>query len=178
MSNDEYKEFYKYIAHDFEDPIMWSHNRVEGKLEYTGLLYIPARAPFDLWQREFQRGLKLYVQRVFIMDKAEQLLPAYLRFVRGVIDSNDLPLNVSREVLQHHAVIDKIRAACTKKVLNMLDKLSTSKPEKFEQFWEQFGAVLKEGPAEDTNNKEQIAKLLRFTYTQSENVPRRELPSM
>ena len=165
ITKEEYIQFYEYFAHAMDRPLAWSHNRVEGKLEYTSLLYIPSKAPFDLWHREFQRGLKLYVQRVFIMDKAEELLPMYLRFVRGVIDSNDLPLNISRELLQQNAVIDKIRNACAKKVLTLLEKLSNSKPEKYATFWQQFGNVLKEGVAEDHTNKEAIAKLLRFSST-------------
>ncbi|WP_295718162.1 molecular chaperone HtpG [uncultured Halovibrio sp.] len=165
VSEDEYKAFYKHIAHDFEDPLTWSHNRVEGSLDYTSLLYIPGRAPFDLYNREASRGLKLYVQRVFIMDDAEQFLPLYLRFVRGVIDSNDLSLNVSREILQNDSTVESIRTALTKRVLDMLKKLANNDPEKYQQFWDQFGQVLKEGPAEDFGNREKVAPLLRFAST-------------
>ena len=165
IKDDEYKEFYKHVAHDYEDPIAWSHNRVEGTTEYTSLLYIPARAPFDLYDRESRHGIKLYVQRVFIMEDAEKLMPRYLRFVRGLIDSNDLPLNVSREILQGSKVIDSIRNGSVKKVLGMLAKIAKSDPEKYQKFWTEFGKVLKEGPAEDFANKEQIAKLLRFSTT-------------
>lgn len=168
ISDDEYNEFYKHISHDFEDPLKWSHNRVEGEQEYTSLLYIPARAPFDLWNREKQHGLKLYVQRVFIMDDAEQFMPTYLRFVKGVLDSNDLPLNVSREILQDTKVTTKLRNACTKRVLSMLDKLAKNDAEKYQSFWNEFGQVLKEGPAEDMANKEKIAKLLRFSSTETD----------
>ncbi|MGP4845922.1 molecular chaperone HtpG [Marinobacter sp. 1Y8] len=165
IKDDEYKAFYKYIAHDFEDPLSWSHNKVEGKLDYTSLLYIPARAPFDLYNRDVPRGLKLYVQRVFIMDHAEQFLPLYLRFVKGVIDSNDLSLNVSREILQNDSTVEGIKSALTKRVLDMLAKLAKKEPEKFQSFWNEFGSVLKEGPAEDFSNKEKIAGLLRFAST-------------
>ncbi len=165
--DEEYQEFYKAVSHDFADPMTWSHNRVEGKLEYTSLLYIPASAPFDLWNRETPRGLKLYVQRVFIMDEAEQFLPLYLRFVRGVVDSSDLSLNVSREILQKDPAIDSMRNALTKRVLDMIEKLSSDE-EQYQTFWDQFGQVLKEGPAEDFNNKEKIAGLLRFATTESE----------
>lgn len=168
IKDEDYNEFYKHIAHDFEDPLAWSHNRVEGKQEYISLLYIPGRAPFDLWQRDQQYGLKLYVNRVFILDKAEQFLPVYLRFVKGVIDSRDLPLNVSREMLQQHKLIDTIRSACTKKVLSLLEKLAKNEPEKYTKFWQEFGNALKEGPAEDSANKEQIAKLLRFASTHTD----------
>ena len=167
IKDDEYKEFYKHVAHDYEDPIAWSHNRVEGTTEYTSLLYIPARAPFDLYDRESRHGIKLYVQRVFIMEDAEKLMPRYLRFVRGLIDSNDLPLNVSREILQGSKVIDSIRNGSVKKVLGMLAKIAKSDPEKYQKFWTEFGKVLKEGPAEDIANKDQIAKLLRFSTTHS-----------
>jgi len=167
IKDDEYKEFYKHVAHDYEDPIAWSHNRVEGTTEYTSLLYIPARAPFDLYDRESRHGIKLYVQRVFIMEDAEKLMPRYLRFVRGLIDSNDLPLNVSREILQGSKVIDSIRNGSVKKVLGMLEKIAKNDPEKYQKFWTEFGKVLKEGPAEDFANKEQIAKLLRFSTTHS-----------
>ena len=163
----EYKEFYKHISHDFEDPLTWSRNRVEGKLEYTSLLYIPGRAPYDLWNREAARGLKLYVQRVFIMDDAEQFLPLYLRFMKGVVDSNDISLNVSRELLQKDPAVDSMRSALTKRTLNMLEKLRKKNKEKYAGFWKEFGQTLKEGPAEDFSNREKIAKLLQFTTTQS-----------
>ncbi|SFR41911.1 molecular chaperone HtpG [Marinobacter daqiaonensis] len=165
IKDEEYKEFYKHIAHDFEDPLTWSHNKVEGKLDYTSLLYIPKRAPFDLYNREAPRGLKLYVQRVFIMDDAEQFLPLYLRFAKGVIDSNDLSLNVSREILQNDSTVESIRTAMTKRVLDMLSKLSKKQPEDYQGFWNEFGTVLKEGPAEDFSNREKIAGLLRFAST-------------
>ncbi|MBD3646893.1 MAG: molecular chaperone HtpG, partial [Pseudomonadales bacterium] len=165
LTDDEYKEFYKHIGHDFQDPLTWSHNKVEGKLQYTSLLYIPSRAPFDLWQREAPRGLKLYVQRVFIMDDAEQFLPLYLRFVKGVVDSSDLSLNVSREILQQDPAVESMRNALTKRVLDMLEKLAGSDPEKYQEFWNEFGQVMKEGPAEDFTNKEKIAGLLRFCTT-------------
>ncbi len=169
IPDDEYKAFYKHVSHDFDDPLAWSHNRVEGKLEYTSLLYIPGRAPFDLWNRERARGLKLYVQRVFIMDDAEHLMPAYLRFVKGVLDSNDLPLNVSREILQSNRNVETMRGACVKKVLGMLAKLAKDDKEKYAAFWLQFGQTLKEGMAEDQANKEEIAKLLRFSSTGSDS---------
>ncbi|ASY78586.1 molecular chaperone HtpG [Pectobacterium polaris] len=169
VSDEEYNEFYKHISHDFTDPLSWSHNRVEGKQEYTSLLYIPAHAPWDMWNRDHKHGLKLYVQRVFIMDDAEQFMPNYLRFVRGLIDSNDLPLNVSREILQDSRVTQNLRNALTKRVLQMLDKLAKDDAEKYQTFWQQFGLVLKEGPAEDGSNREAIAKLLRFTTTQSDS---------
>ncbi|CDG89822.1 chaperone Hsp90, heat shock protein C 62.5 [Xenorhabdus bovienii str. puntauvense] len=165
ISDEEYQEFYKHISHDFADPLSWSHNRVEGKQEYTSLLYIPAQAPWDMWNREHKHGLKLYVQRVFIMDDAEQFMPNYLRFMRGLIDSNDLPLNVSREILQDSTITRNLRNALTKRVLQMLDKLAKDDAEKYQTFWQQFGLVLKEGPAEDSSNKEAIAKLLRFATT-------------
>ncbi|MGM7031608.1 molecular chaperone HtpG [Escherichia coli] len=169
ITDEEYKEFYKHIAHDFNDPLTWSHNRVEGKQEYTSLLYIPSQAPWDMWNRDHKHGLKLYVQRVFIMDDAEQFMPNYLRFVRGLIDSSDLPLNVSREILQDSTVTRNLRNALTKRVLQMLEKLAKDDAEKYQAFWQQFGLVLKEGPAEDFANQEAIAKLLRFasTYTDS-----------
>ncbi len=167
ISEEEYKEFYKQIAHDFQDPLLWFHNRVEGKTEYTSLLYIPAKAPFDLWDRDSKHGIKLYVKRVFIMEDAEQLMPRYLRFVRGVIDTNDLPLNVSREILQSSKVIDTIRTATTKKILNELGKLAKNDAEKYQTFWDEFGQVLKEGPGEDFANKDTLAKLLRFATTES-----------
>ncbi|MCL7945361.1 molecular chaperone HtpG [Marinobacter sp. ATCH36] len=165
IKDEEYKEFYKHISHDFEDPLTWSHNKVEGKLDYTSLLYVPGRAPFDLYNREAPRGLKLYVQRVFIMDDAEQFLPLYLRFTKGVIDSNDLSLNVSREILQNDSTVDSIRTAVTKRVLDILSKLAKKEPEQYQQFWNEFGTVLKEGPAEDFSNREKIGGLLRFAST-------------
>ena len=168
VSEDEYKEFYKHVSHDFGDPLLWEHNRVEGKTEYTSLLYIPSHAPFDMHNREKQHGLKLYVQRVFIMDDAEQFMPTYLRFVKGLLDSNDLPLNVSREILQDSKVTQAIRKGCTKRVLKMLDKLGNKDAEKYQTFWNEFGQVLKEGPAEDAGNKEQVAKLLRFASTEAD----------
>ncbi|AWF82296.1 molecular chaperone HtpG [Microbulbifer sp. A4B17] len=168
VKSEEYKEFYKHISHDFDDPLTWSHNRVEGKQDYTSLLYIPARAPFDLYQRDAARGLKLYVQRTFIMDDAEQFLPLYLRFVKGVLDSNDLPLNVSREILQKDRNTDAIKSALTKRVLDMLDKLAKKDGDEYQKFWDLFGNVLKEGPAEDFSNKEKIAKLLRFASTHTD----------
>ncbi|OAH25469.1 molecular chaperone HtpG [Serratia marcescens] len=169
VTDEEYKEFYKHIAHDFTDPLSWSHNRVEGKQEYTSLLYIPAQAPWDMWNRDHKHGLKLYVQRVFIMDDAEQFMPNYLRFVRGLIDSNDLPLNVSREILQDSRVTQNLRGALTKRVLQMLDKLAKDDAEGYQKFWQQFGLVLKEGPAEDNGNQEAIAKLLRFSSTHGDS---------
>ena len=165
ISEDEYQAFYKHISHDFQEPLDWSHNRVEGKLEYTSLLYIPARAPFDLWNREGSRGLKLYVQRVFIMDDAEQFLPLYLRFVKGVVDSNDLSLNVSRELLQQDPMVESMKSALTKRVLDMLDKLRKQDLEKYKGFWKEFGQVLKEGPAEDYANREKVAGLMLFSTT-------------
>ncbi len=173
ISDDEYQAFYKHISHDFEDALNWSHNAVEGKLEYTSLLYIPRRAPFDLWHREGARGLKLYVQRTFIMDEAEQFLPMYLRFVKGILDSNDLPLNVSREILQKNQQVDSIRGALTKRVLDMLSKMASKQPEAYEQFWDTFGVVLKEGPAEDFSNREKIASLLRFATTRNDAAEQR-----
>ena len=168
VSDDEYKAFYKHVSHDFEDPLTWSHNRVEGKLEYTSLLYIPARAPFDLWNRDVKRGVKLYVQRTFIMDDAEQFLPLYLRFVKGVLDAKDLSLNVSREILQQDKTVDSLRSALTKRVLDMLSKQAKNEPQQYATFWKAFGQVLKEGPAEDFANKEKIAELLRFSTTHSD----------
>ena len=170
----EHEDFYKHITHDFEGPLDWSHNKVEGKLEYTSLLYIPKRAPFDLWNRDAARGLKLYVQRVFIMDDAEQFLPLYLRFVRGVIDSNDISLNVSREILQKDPVVDSMRNALTKRALDLLLKMRTKKKDSYNEFWEQFGQALKEGPAEDFANKEKIAKLMQFTTTESKDSKQEE----
>jgi len=169
ISDDEYHEFYKHVSHDFQDPLVWSHNKVEGKLDYTSLVYIPSKAPFDMWQREAPRGLKLYVQRVFIMDEAEQFLPLYLRFVKGIVDSNDLSLNVSREILQKDPAIDSMRNALTKRVLDSLEKLAKNEPEKYQSFWTEFGQVLKEGPAEDNGNKEKIANLLRFATTHADS---------
>jgi molecular chaperone HtpG len=170
ISDEEYTEFYKHVSHDFQEPLTWSHNKVEGKQEYTSLLYIPKHAPFDMWNRDKPRGLKLYVQRTFIMDEAEQFLPLYLRFVKGIVDSGDLPLNVSREILQQNSQVEAMRSALTKRVLDMLDKLAKGEPEKYETFWAEFGQVIKEGVAEDFTNKEKIAKLLRFstTHTNSE----------
>jgi Molecular chaperone, HSP90 family len=174
ISDDEYKEFYRYVSHDYGDPLSWSHNHVEGRLEYTSLLFIPAKAPFDLWDHNHSHGIKLYVQRVFIMDDAEQLLPRYLRFVRGVIDSNDLPLNVSREILQGNRVIDQMRSGSVKRILSLLEEMAGKEPEKYQTFWNEFGRALKEGPGEDYGNREQIAKLLRFasthTDTETQNV--------
>ncbi len=169
IKDEEYKEFYKHVSHDYEEPLTWSHNRVEGNMEYTSLLYIPARAPWDMWNREQKHGLKLYVQRVFIMDDAEQFMPTYLRFVKGVLDSNDLPLNVSREILQDNKITAQLRKACTKRVLSMLDKMSKDDVEQYQKFWGEFGNVLKEGPAEDWGNREEIAKLLRFASTHNDS---------
>jgi len=172
ISDDEYKQFYQHIAHDFADPLAWSHNKVEGKREYTSLLYLPGRAPFDLWQRDAARGLKLYVRRVFIMDDAEQFLPPYLRFVKGVVDSSDLPLNVSRELLQQDPEVDAIRNGLTKRVLDLLARLAKEEPQKYATFWKEFGAVLKEGLAQDTANRERLLPLLRFASThESGNEP-------
>ncbi|WP_237882865.1 molecular chaperone HtpG [Pseudomonas sp. PGPR40] len=169
VKDEEYQEFYKHVAHDFENPLSWSHNKVEGKLEYTSLLYVPTRAPFDLYQREAPKGLKLYVQRVFVMDQAESFLPLYLRFIKGVVDSNDLSLNVSREILQKDPIIDSMKSALTKRVLDMLEKLAKNEPEQYKGFWKNFGQVMKEGPAEDFANKEKIAGLLRFASTQGDD---------
>lgn len=168
VKDEEYQEFYKHVAHDFENPLSWSHNKVEGKLEYTSLLYVPTRAPFDLYQREAPKGLKLYVQRVFVMDQAESFLPLYLRFIKGIVDSNDLSLNVSREILQKDPIIDSMKSALTKRVLDMLEKLAKNEPEQYKGFWKNFGQVMKEGPAEDFANKEKIAGLLRFASTHEE----------
>ncbi|HLR13343.1 MAG TPA: molecular chaperone HtpG [Burkholderiaceae bacterium] len=165
ITDDQYKEFYKHVAHDFEDPLTWTHNRVEGRTEYTQLLFIPKRAPMDLWDRDVRRGLKLYVKRVFIMDDAEQLLPAYLRFVRGVIDSSDLPLNVSREILQESRDVRAIREGSAKRILSLLETMADNDADKYREFWEQFGQVLKEGIGEDMGNQARIAKLLRFSST-------------
>ena len=169
ISDEEYNEFYKHVSHDFGDPLLWEHNKVEGKTEYTSLLYIPSKAPFDMYNREKQHGLKLYVQRVFIMDDAEQFMPTYLRFVKGLLDSNDLPLNVSREILQDNKVTQAIRKGCTKRVLKMLDRLGSKDAEKYQSFWNEFGQVLKEGPSEDMTNKDAIAKLLRFASTNNDS---------
>jgi molecular chaperone HtpG len=169
VTEEQYTEFYKHVAHDFEAPLTWSHNKVEGRKEYTQLLYIPGRAPFDLWNREHRRGIKLYVRRVFIMDDAEHLMPHYLRFVRGVIDSNDLPLNVSREILQESKDIETMRAASVKRVLSMVEDLAENHKDKFATFWKEFGLVFKEGVGEDQSNRERIAKLLRFASTQKDN---------
>lgn len=167
ISDEEYKEFYKHISHDFDDPLTWTHNRVEGKQEYTSLLYLPKRAPFDLYHREAARGLKLYVQRVFIMDDADQFLPLYLRFVKGVLDSADLPLNVSREILQSNRNVENIKSALTKRALDIITKLANNEPEDYKTFWKNFGQVLKEGPAEDSSNKEKVCELLRFASTET-----------
>ncbi|MDZ7769014.1 MAG: molecular chaperone HtpG [Woeseiaceae bacterium] len=168
ISDEEYQEFYKHLSHDFADPLTWSHNKVEGKREYTSLLYIPSVAPFDLWNREAPKGLKLYVQRVFIMDDAEQFLPLYLRFVKGIVDSADLELNVSRELLQKNPQLEAIKSALTKRVLDMLKKMATSRPEDYQKFWSQFGQVIKEGIVEDHRNREKLVKLLRFSTTFTE----------
>lgn len=169
ISDEEYKEFYKHLSHDFADPLTWAHNKVEGNQAYTSLLYVPAKAPWDLFNREHKHGLKLYVQRVFIMDDAEQFMPNYLRFMRGLIDSNDLPLNVSREILQDNKITAALRKALTKRSLQMLEKLAKDDTEKYLQFWKEFGLVLKEGPAEDFANKETVAKLLRFASTHNDS---------
>ena len=169
ISDEEYKEFYKHLSHDFADPLLWAHNKVEGNQEYTSLLYVPSKAPWDLFNREHKHGLKLYVQRVFIMDDAEQFMPNYLRFMRGLIDSNDLPLNVSREILQDNKTTAALRKALTKRSLQMLEKLAKEDADKYQQFWKEFGLVLKEGPAEDFGNKETIAKLLRFASTHNDS---------
>lgn len=169
ISEEEYNEFYKHVSHDWNAPLLWAHNKVEGTLDYTSLLYIPAKAPFDIWNREASRGLKLYVQRVFIMDDAEQFLPMYLRFVKGVLDSNDLSLNVSREILQQDKQVASLRSALVKRVLDSLSKLAKNDAEKYQTFWDEFGSVLKEGPAEDIANREKIAKLFRFATTQGDN---------
>jgi molecular chaperone HtpG len=168
VSDNEYKEFYKNISHDFNNPLLWVHNKVEGKIEYTSLLFLPEKAPFDLWDRDRKSGLQLYVKRTFIMEN-DQILPSYLRFIKGIIDSNDLPLNISREILQHNKVIEAIRKATIKKVLDLLNKMSKNQAEKFNIFWKAFGQVLKEGPAEDQNNKEKIAELFRFSSTHEDS---------
>ncbi|MEZ5451415.1 MAG: molecular chaperone HtpG [Thiothrix sp.] len=170
VKDEEYQEFYKHVSHDWEDALAWSHNRVEGKYEYTSLLYLPSKAPFDLFDRDTNHGLKLYVQRVFIMeDKENKLLPRYLRFVRGVLDSADLPLNVSREILQGNKIIESMKSGSVKKILGLLETMSANEPEKYQQFWKEFGKVLKEGPGEDFGNREEIAKLLRFSSTLDDN---------
>lgn len=168
ISDEEYQEFYKHVSHDFAEPLAWSHNKVEGKNDYTSLLYIPAKAPWDMYNRDHKHGLKLYVQRVFIMDDAEQFMPSYLRFVRGLIDSNDLPLNVSREILQDNKITQSLRNACTKRVLTMLERMASNDEDKYLSFWKEFGLVLKEGPAEDFANREKVAGLLRFASTHSD----------
>jgi molecular chaperone HtpG len=170
IKDEEYHEFYKHIAHDFENPLSILHNRVEGNLEYTSLMFIPARAPFDLWDRQSRHGIKLYVRRVFIMDDAEHLLPVYLRFVRGVIDSSDLPLNVSREILQSNKQIDSIRSGTVKKILSALESMANNEAEQYKKFWKEFGRVLKEGIIDDFSNRERIAKLLRFSSTHNDNI--------
>ncbi len=169
ITDEEYKEFYKHISHDFEEPLKWTHNRVEGNNSYTSLLYIPKHAPYDLYERDRKHGIKLYVKRVFIMDDTEHLMPTYLRFIRGVIDSDDLPLNVSREILQHNRIIDKIRAASVKKVLGLLESMAKNEPEQYAEFWKNFGQVMKEGPIEDMANKEKLADLLRFSSTHTDS---------
>lgn len=173
ITKEEYQEFYKHVSHDFEDPMEWSHNKVEGKLEYTSLLYIPTRAPYDLWNRDAARGLKLYVHRVFIMDEAEQFLPLYLRFVKGIVDSNDISLNVSREMLQQDSTVDSMKSALTKRVLAILEKIKKRDFEKYQSFWKEFGQVIKEGPSEDFSNKEKITKLMLFSTTHS-NDPKQD----
>ncbi|MGX2948904.1 molecular chaperone HtpG [Frederiksenia canicola] len=169
ISDEEYKEFYKHLSHDFADPLLWSHNKVEGKQEYTSLLYVPSKAPWDLFNCDHKHGLKLYVQRVFIMDDAELFMPNYLRFMRGLLDSNDLPLNVSREILQDNKTTAALRSALTKRSLQMLEKLAKDNPEQYQQFWKEFGLVLKEGVGEDFTNKDQVAGLLRFASTHSDS---------
>ena len=169
IEDDEYKEFYKYLTHDFEDPLLWSHNRVEGKLDYNSLLYVPKKPLGDLWQREAPKGLKLYINRTFILDDADQFLPLYLRFVKGVIDSSDLPLNVSRELLQESPQVDSIKGALTKRVLDMLSKMAKKSPDEYQTFWDAFGTVMKEGPVEDFSNKEKLASLLRFASTNTDS---------
>jgi len=167
ITDEDYKALYKHISHDFRDPIVWSHNHVEGKNDYISLLYIPSHAPYDMWQQEVKHGLKLYVKRVFIMDDATQFLPRYLRFVKGIVDASDLPLNVSREILQDNKQVESIKGACTKRVLGMLEKMSTQDKETYQKFWDEFGLVIKEGPVEDFANKDAITKLLRFATTTS-----------
>ena len=166
ITEDEYNEFYKHVGHDFEDPLARVHSRVEGKLEYTSLLYIPSRAQFDLWDRDNRHGVKLYVRKVFIMDDAEQLLPPFLRFVRGIVDTNDLPLNISREILQQNKTIDSIRAGITKKILDLLSNMADKEPEKYKKFWDEFGKAIKEGIVEEApDKKEDLARLFRFSST-------------
>ena len=174
ITDEEYNDFYKHVSHDFQPPLAYAHNRVEGTNEYTALLYVPSKAPWDLFDRDQKHGVKLYVRRVFIMDEADKLMPHYLRFVKGIVDSDDLPLNVSREILQHNRKIDTIRQANTKRVLGLLETLAKDEPEKYATFWDEFGKVLKEGPAEDFANKERIAGLLRFSTTHSEGTEQRE----
>lgn len=169
ITDEEYKEFYKHVAHDFEDPLGWLHNRVEGTQSYTTLFYVPKQAPFDLYDRDRRYGVKLYVKRVFIMDDAEQLIPGYLRFVRGVVDSDDLPLNISREILQRNKQIDAIRNGSVKKILSYLEKMAKNEAEEYREFWQTFGGIIKEGPAEDFGNREKIAKLLRFASTHNDS---------
>ena len=169
VTDEQYREFYKHVSHDFDDPLAWTHNRVEGRSEYTQLLYVPKHAPFDMWDRDARRGVKLYVKRVFIMDDAEQMLPSYLRFVRGVIDSADLPLNVSRELLQESRDVKAIREGSTKRILSLLEDLAENKKEDYATFWTEFGQVLKEGTGEDSANIERIAKLLRFASTHEDS---------
>ena len=169
ISDEEYKEFYKHVAHDFEDPLAWTHNRVEGKYEYTSLLYIPSKAPFDLYEPKQSHGVKLYVQRVFIMEDNENLMPRYLRFIRGVLDSNDLPLNVSREILQSNRVIENMKSGSVKKILGLLESMAKNDPEKYATFWKEFGKVMKEGPVEDSSNREQVLKLLRYASTHNDS---------
>ena len=169
IKEDEYHEFYKNVAHDFQEPLAFVHHKVEGKLEYTSLLFIPAQAPFDLWDRQHLHGIKLYVRRVFIRDDTEHLLPPWLRFVRGVVDSNDLPLNISREILQHNKTIDAIRAGCTRRILGLLKDLAAKEPEKYQKFWKEFGRVLKEGIVDDPDKREELAKLFRFASTATDN---------
>jgi molecular chaperone HtpG len=169
ISDEDYKALYKHISHDFQDPLIWSHNHVEGKQDYISLLYIPAHAPFDLWQQEMKHGVKLFVKRVFIMDDVVQFLPRYLRFVKGIVDASDLPLNISREILQENRQVDSIKTACTKRVLDMLKKLSKEDPEAYQRFWNEFGLALKEGPVEDYANRQKVAELLRFATSKSES---------
>jgi molecular chaperone HtpG len=169
ITEEQYNEFYKHVAHDFDPPLAYTHAKVEGRQEFTQLLYIPQRAPFDLWDREHRHGIKLYVRRVFIMDDAEQLLPSYLRFVRGIVDSNDLPLNVSREILQQSRDVQTIRASSVKRVLGLIEDLAKDHADKFKTFWKEFGRVLKEGAADDAGNRERIAKLLRFASTKNDS---------
>ena len=178
ISDDEYKEFYKHISHDFENPQTWVHNRVEGNQSYTSLLYIPAKAPYDLFDRDHKRGIKLYVKRIFIMDDAEHLMPNYLRFVKGVVDSDDLPLNVSREILQQNKITERIRGASIKKILGLLESMAKDKPEDYANFWKTFGQVMKEGPIEDFANKDRVAKLLRFSTTHEDSIAEGDVQSV